>query len=169
MTQKELTEKYDELYNYMATSKNPSYMMSFGAVMNEMMDWMIQNKPEMAQEWIEKLCSIKWKNYLTQKEAEKIVANMSPKAPWSREVWRSAMDSFGLPVEEKWSYNSCALWVTMNMIYSDSSNTIAKIIGKPINEIPTEQMVKAVHSLAMDKLEDADGVFNIRSYFNLYL
>ena len=57
-------------------------------------------------------------------------------------------------------YNSCALWVTMNMIMSDSSETLKKYVAE-------EDMFKAVHDLAVDKLKDKDGVFNIRSYFGV--
>ena len=167
MNQQEMRTKYTKLYNYMSESKNPAYMKLFGSVMNEMMDQAIATKPEMAQDWIDKLCSIKWDNYLTPKEAEKIVAGMNPKAPWSREVWRNAMESFGLDVEEEPYYNSCALWVAMNMIYTDSSKTIAMIMGKNMNDVSAEEMVRAIHALAIDKLKDEDGVFNIRTYFGL--
>ena len=167
MNQEQMKEKFDSLYNYMASSTNVAYMHTFGNVHKEMMAWMIQNKPDLAQEWIEKLCSIKWRNYVTQKEAEKIVSEMNPKAPWSRDAWKQTMESLDLALEEEPYYNSCALWVVMNMIYSDSSKSIASIIGKTLQEIPTEQMVNAVHSLALDKLKDADSRFNIRKYFNL--
>lgn len=167
MTNEEMKQKFDELYNYMATSNNVTYMRVFGNVHKEMMDWFIANKPELAQEWIEKLCSIKWNNYLTAKEAEKIVASMNPKAPWSRDAWKQAMDSLGFVVEEEPYYNSCALWVVMNMVYSDSANSIASIIGVPLAEVSEEQMIKAVQALSVDKLCDADGRFNVRSYFGL--
>lgn len=166
MNQKEMKEKFAKLYNYMATSNNTEYMKAFGNTMTEMMDWMIANKPEEAEEWIEKLCSIKWDNYLTQREAEKIVASMVPKAPWSMLVWRQAMNNLGIATEEEPFYNSCALWVTMNMLYSDHAETMAnKIWGKPLAEIPTETLVKTIHALALDKLKDKDGVFEIRKYF----
>lgn len=151
----------------MSKSGNPTYMKLFGSVMNEMMEWMIANKPDAAQEWMDKLCAIKWDNYLTQKEAEKIVAGMMPKAPWSREVWKNAMDSLGIETEEEPYYNSCALWVAMNMVYTDSSKTIAMIMGKNVNEVSSEQMVRAVYALALDKLKDEDENFNIRAYFKL--
>ena len=81
----------------MAMSHDVENMRTFGNVHKEMMEWMIQNKPDLAQEWIGKLESIKWCNYLTPKEAEKIVSEMVPKAPWSREAWKNAMQSLGLP------------------------------------------------------------------------
>ena len=114
----------------MADSGKKENMVAFGSVMNEMMDWFIANKPEMAQEWLERLDAIMWKNYLTPKEAQMIVSEMNPQAPWSREQWKSAMVQKGYPMEKEPCYNSCALWVTMDMIMSDSSETITKYIGQ---------------------------------------
>ena len=162
-----MKEQFHELYNIMAGSQNVAFMRTFGNVHKEMMNWFIANKPEAAEEFLCKLESIKWHNYLTQKEAEKIVAAMNPKAPWTRDAWKTALDGQGIILEEEPYYNSCALWTTMNMVYSDSAPTIAAIIGKPLPDIPAEQMVKAVHALALDKLKDADHQFNIRSYFGL--
>ena len=167
MTQEELRNKFDDLYKMMASSTNVEFMRTFGNVHKEMMDWMIQNKPDLAAEWVEKLCSIKWRNYLTQKEAEKIVTSMKPEAPWKRDAWKQAMESMEIMTEEEPYYNSCALWAVMNMVYSDSSKSIAAIIGTPLNEIPAEQIVDAVHSLALDKLKDQDQRFNVRKYFGL--
>ena len=110
----------------MANSGKVGNMHVFGQVHKEMMEWMIQNKPDLAQEWLDKLASIKWKNYVTQKEAETIVSSMIPKAPWPREQWKIEMTRNGFIMEEEPCYNSCALWVVMNMIMSDSSNTINK-------------------------------------------
>lgn len=167
MTQAEMKEKYAMIYEYMATSGKPEYMKTFGHAMSEMMEWFISNKPELAQEWLEKLCSIKWNNYLTQKEAEAIVAKMNPKAPWPRDVWKNVMDGMGIVTEEEPYYNSCALWAVMNMVYSDSSQTIARLMEAPLAEIPQQQLVRAVHAFALDKLIDADGVFSVRKYFGL--
>lgn len=167
MTADEMKKKFTELYQFMASSENVAFMRVFGNVHKEMMDWFIANKPEIAEEWICKLESIKWHNYLTTKEAEKIVAAMKPTAPWAREVWKSALDKMGIVTQEEPYYNSCALWVTMNMIYSDSAQSIADIMGKPLADVSAEQMVKAVHALALDKLKDVDHHFNIRSYFGL--
>lgn len=164
MTQDEMRRKFDDLYNLMASGSEVEHMRVFGKVEREMMDWMIHNKPEMAQEWIEKLCSIRWRNYLTTKEAEKVVSLMVPKAPWSREAWRQAMASAGLAVEEEPDYNACALWAVMSMIYSDSSETISKLLGVGADDA---QALAAIHMLALDKLKDQDGRFDVRRYFAL--
>lgn len=166
MTSSEMKERYDMLYNYMANSRDPKNMKTFGGVMTEMMDAMIAKMPGDAEEMIDKLEAIKWRQYLTPKEAEKIVANMDPKGPWSREVWKQAMESFGLPLEEPPYYNRCALWTEMNKMYSDFGEEIAALLGKPLS--PNDKdIISATYKMALKTLKDKDGVYNIRHYFGL--
>lgn len=160
MNQEEMKQEFNALYNQMANSGDINQMHTFGVVHKEMMEWMIQNKPDLAQQWIDKLESIRWKNYLTPKEAEVIVSKMEPKAPWSRDVWRQAMEQAGLELEKEPYYNRCALWVTMNMIMSDSSQTLAKYVDNG-------NLLTLVYELAVDKLTDKDHMFNIRKYFGV--
>lgn len=160
MNAQELRERYWSLYEYMANSKNPDNMKAFGRVMTSMVEEMIQSSPSKAEEYISRLESVKWKNYLTMNEADKIVNAMEPKAPWSREQWRQAMEQHGYALEEWPCYNRCALWVTMNMIMSDSSDAIAEFIDD-------ENMFEFVYKLAVSKLKDADGRFVIRQYFDV--
>ena len=70
-----MKDRYTGLYDNMAQSQDPKNMKAFGCVMTEMMDYLIQNKPDVAEEMIDKLEAIKWRQYLTPKEAEKIVAD----------------------------------------------------------------------------------------------
>jgi len=159
--QEELRKQFNALYETMANSKDVADMQTFGNVLQEMMAWMIANKPDYAQEWIEKLDSVKWENYLTRREAEKILSEMQPKAPWTnKEAWKQALEQRGYVTQEEPHYNPCALWVTMNMIMSDSSETLRKYIDE-------DAIFKLVHDLAVDKLKDQDGVFDIRNYFNI--
>ena len=166
MTQEEMRKEFYELYDMMAMSHDVRNMETFGNVHKEMMEWMIQNKPELAQEWIEKLDSIKWRNYLTQKEAQKIVDGMVPKAPWSKDVWKNAMNQFGLPMEEEPYYNCYSLWVEMNKMYSDFGEEIASLLGKPLS--PTDnEIISACYKMALKTLKDRDEVYSIRKYFNV--
>lgn len=159
-----MKQEFLELYDMMANQHDVKYMRVFGNVHKEMMDWFIANKPELAQEWLDKLEAIKWHQYLTPKEAEKIVAGMDPAGPWSRDTWKKAMESFGLPMEDAPYYNSCALWVEMNKIYSDFGAEIAALIGKPLS--PTDKdIISACYRLALKNLRDKDGVYDIRKYF----
>lgn len=163
----ELIEKFEALYDMMATSNNPKYMQVFGGAMKEMFKWFADNRPETAQDFLDTLCAIKWNNYLTKKEADRIISKMEPAAMWSREQWKREMEKLGIVTEEAPYYNMCALYVEMNAIYSDSGKTIAELLGTTLDEITNEDMLKAVHRLALDKLKDIDGVFNIRTYFGL--
>lgn len=160
MSTQEMKDKYYELYEYMAQSREPKNMKAFGRVMSEMMEWFIVNKPSEAEAWLEKLESIKWKNYLTSSEADKIVAAMEPKAQWTRDQWRTAMEQRDYELDEWPCYNRCALYVTMQMIMSDSSATLKKYVGN-------SDMFDVVHALALDKLHDKDGKFNVRVYFGV--
>ena len=164
MTQEELKKKFDSLYSYMAASNETKYMMLFGSVMEEMEDWFIANKPEMAEAWIEKLCAIKWEQYLTKQEATNIVMAMQPKAPWTWEVWFDAMNKFGLEKEREYVFNKYALWVVMSQVYTDFGQTLAKALGTPLNEIPADKLLPIIHEMALDLLLDKDGVYNVRTY-----
>lgn len=159
-----MKDRYTGLYDYMAQSQDPKNMKAFGCVMTEMMDWLMANKPEVAEEMIDKLEAIKWHQYLTPKEAEKILANMDPKAPWPRDQWKSVMEGFGLPLEEAPFYNRAALLVEMNKIYSDYGDEIAALLGKPLQ--PTDKdIISACYKMALKNLKDKDGIYDIRKYF----
>lgn len=163
-----MRQEFHALYNLMAGQQNVAFMHVFGQVHKEMFDWFVTNKPDLAQEWLDKLESIRWHQYLSPKEAETIVAKMSPSAPWKYDVWKKAMADLGLPTEEQPYYNSCALWTEMNKQYSDHAQSLAdKVWKKPLSTIPAEDIVPAIHALAIDVLKDKDGVYNIRSYFGL--
>ena len=166
MNSTELKDRYTGLYDYMANSRDPKNMKAFGHVMNEMMDVMLAKMPDVAEEMIDQLEAIKWHQYLTPKEAEKIVAGMDPAGPWKRDVWKNTMESFGLPLEDTPYYNRCALWVEMNKMYSDFGDEIAALIGKPLT--PTDKdIIAACYKMALKTLRDKDGVYDIRTYFGL--
>ena len=44
---------------------------------------------------------------------------------------------------------------------------LIKIMKNSTEEVSKEDLFKAIYLLSLDKLRDEDGVFNIRSYFNL--
>ena len=155
-----MRKEYYALYNLMANSNNVAYMHVFGQVQKEVMEWAIENKPELAQDWLNKLESIKWRNYLTPSESQKIVDNMEPQAPWTKDEWRDAMEQQGYSLDDEPYYNPCALYVTMCMIMSDSGKTIKKYVDE-------ENIFSFVHELAVDKLKDEDEVFSIRRYFSV--
>jgi len=163
-TAEEMKQEFAGLYDMMANQRDVKFMRVFGGVHKEMFDWFVANKPELAQEWLDKLEAIKWHQYLTPKEAEKIVAGMEPAGPWKRDAWKSTMESMGLPLEEAPFYNKCALWTEMNKIYSDFGPEIASLLGKPLS--PTDKdIITACYKMALKNLRDKDGIYDIRKYF----
>lgn len=155
-----MTKRFYSLYNTMANSNEVAFMRVFGNVHKQMFEWFVQNKPDMASDWLDVLESIKWKQYLSTKEAGRIVGDMEPVAPWSREQWKSAMEKHEFDIEKEPCYNKCSLWTVMNMIMSDSGATISKYVE------PDKQF-EFVYKMAVDKLTDKDNVFNVREYFHL--
>ena len=167
MEQNDIMTVFDRLYNKMATSKEPRYMRVFGRVMKHMMKDVADWRPDVAQEYLDELEAINWYNYLSKKEATQIVSGMKPEGGWGISEWESCMMSQDICLEEAPYYNKWALYTVMNMIYSDSVKTIAKIREKPLLEIPGEEILSAVYLLALDKLKDKDEVFSVREYFKV--
>lgn len=166
MTQEELKEKYEQLYEQMSVSNEPKQMKLFGSVMNDMMSWAIKNQPQAAESWIDKLCAIKWEQFLTKAEATKIVAKMQPEAPWDFDTWSKAMAQLGLEAERKSVFNQYALWAWMNAKYSDEGEVYAKLVfGQPLEDVPADKIVPLIHALAVSNLCDEDHRFDIRAYF----
>ncbi len=163
---KEIKQQFESLYNTMANSNEPKYMHIFGETMKAMMDDMIALKPELAQEYMDKLRAIEWDNYLTKKEAMNIVGGMDPAPMWDASAWQQAMVDLDLPMKEAPYYNDYALFVAMNQVISDHGKTIAHIKGlESVKEIDPIELVKYAYKLAIDLLKDKDGVYDIREYF----
>lgn len=164
MTKQEMTDKFGKLYGMMSTSGDVKQMRTFGNVHKQMMAWMIENKPEMAEEYIEELCAIRWRQYLTRSEATMVVRSMEPAAPWDYDTWYRAMEALHLEWEREGVFNRYALWVAMNQVYTDFGESIAKMIGKPLTEIPADVLVPVVHDMAISLLTDRDKKYCIREY-----
>ena len=162
----DMMSRFERLYDQMSASGEVKNMRLFGSVMKEMFAWFAAYKAEAAENWLEKLESMKWKNYLTRHEAEEVVSKMTPKCPWRYDVWQNAMTSYGMVTEEMPYYNSYALWAVMCMIYSDSASSIKSIMKMGgVESMQDKELLVAIHMLAVDKLKDADGVFDVRKYF----
>lgn len=161
----EMIKKFDSLYAKMAESSDINDMHLFGKVMREAMVLVSERMPDKAEEFLEELCAINWHNYLTRKEAEKIISSMEPAPKWSMEQIKRVLDSKGLQKEEMPYYNECALVTTIAMIASDSMSTLDKFaFGGGADD---DQLMDVIYHLALDKLKDKDKVFNIRKYFDV--
>lgn len=166
METKDIMSKFDELYQKMATSGEQKYMNVFGDTMKRMMSDMVELKPELAKEYLDRLCSINWDNYLTKKEAINIVSLMNPKAAWNMQDWVDSMENAGLHMEEAPYYNDYALYVVMNQVVSDHGETFACMLDKKsLNDIEPKELTKTAYKFAIDLLKDEDKAYNIREYF----
>lgn len=129
---------------------------------------MSQMDPAAVKEVLEVLEAMNWRNYLTEREAKAIIAKMQPKPAWPTfETWKNLMDDADYEYSEKGLYNPYALFVVMNMVYSDSVNSICLVAGKALKDIPEDEMFGYIYLFALDKLKDEDGMFSVRHYFHL--
>lgn len=166
-----MIERYDELYGVMKSSRDVEKMKIFGEAEKEMFRQMSASNPSMAEMWLAKLEAVCWDNYLTEKEARNIgrhIVNQdgTKEFHWPYDVFTKAVTQLGGTVEEKPYYNSYALWVTANMIYSDHAKSVAEDMGyKSPLEVPNERMALSMYKKAVEKLKDPDKGFHIRKYF----
>ena len=170
-TREEMIERYEELYNKMKSSKDVKNMKVFGQAEHYVFKEVARVHPELAENWLSHLEAVCWDNYLSQNEA----ANISKRTinqdgtkgfHWNHDVFTAAVKKLGGIVEEKPYYNSYALCVTANTIYSDHANSIALDMGyKTPSEVPNEEMALSCYRKALEKLKDVDGGFRIRKYF----
>lgn len=162
---KELVEKYDELYEDMASGKDPSKMIAFGEAEKWMFHQMAEKHPEIAERWLTKLESARWHNYLSKSEAEYITSNLinqdNTRGPhWSYDTFKGAVESLSGKMAVEPNYNCWALWATANMLYSDHHRSTSEFV-------PREQEPKFFYAMAVEKLKDVDRPKFIREYFDL--
>ena len=161
----EMITRYMEMYNDMATSKMPEKMHVFGEAEKWAFEQMVSLAPHKAQMWLNKLEPICWHNYLSREEADEIVGHLvnqdgSAGGNWGYDTFINAVKGLGGMIEEKPYYNTYALWVTANMLYSDHHESAREFV-------PKEQMPKYFYKMAVEQLKDIDKPRFIREYFDL--
>ena len=154
-----MKKKFCSMYWDIINSQDESKMKVLGHVMKQAMFKIIESSPSLAKEYLDELEAVNWINYLTAKEAQDILANMDPKPSWSFAKWKDEMGQHEFAVEVEEKYNEYALYITMCMILSDSSNTLLTLVPDQ------KKLFELIYHLALDKLNDKDGKFNIRKYF----
>ena len=169
----EILERYEELYEDIATSGNKDKMMAFGDAERWAFKKMNEISPKDAQCWLDKLEAMHWKNYLSKHEAEEITSKLINQngrigAHWGYETFKNAVESLGGKIAEKPFYNCYALWATANMIYSDHAQSVAEDMGATSPEaVPNEKMALSMYRKAVEQLKDVDRPKFIREYFDL--
>jgi hypothetical protein len=161
----DIIRKYDELYDEMASSKDPNRMMAFGDSEKWVFHMLAEKHPELAEKWLTKLEAGKWHNYLSKSEAEEIVSKLinqdgSHGAHWDYETFKAAVESLGGKMTDEPFYNCWALWVTANMRYSDNAKSAAEFV-------PKEMMPKYFYNVAVENLKAVDRPRFVRDYFKL--
>lgn len=161
----EIIKKYDELYDEMASSKDPRRMMAFGHAEKWIFGILAEAHPELAEKWVSKLESYNWNNYLSKKEAEDITSKLinqdgSHGAHWDYDIFKEAVESFGGKMHDAPFYNCWALWTTVNMLFSDHHTSASEYV-------PEEMMAKYFYHMALEKLKDADRPKFIRDHFKV--
>ena len=171
MKKEEMIERYDELYDKMKNSKDPKNMKIFGKAEKYMFRELAGVHPDMAERWLSHIEAVCWHNFLSQEEAMNIGKRITNQDGtkgfhWNHDVFTSAVKSLGVVVENKPYYNSYALCVVANMIYSDHAKSIAEDMGyKTAAEVPNERMALSCYKKAVEYLEDVDEGFKVRDYF----
>lgn len=160
-----IKEEFCSLYREIVESGDEQKMQMLGTVVKKMMKNYIDTNPTKAREYIDMLMATRWKNYLTQKEANDIVQLMVPKARWTYNEWVNTIANKNLEKSYEPVYNEYALYVAMCMVCSDHGKTLEKIAsGVNIGAI---DMFNTCYDLARDLLMDEDGAFCIRKYFDV--
>ena len=158
-------KRYDELYEDMATAKDPKKMMIFGEAEKWVFHSIAEKHPELAEKWLARLEAGKWHNYLSKSEAEHIASKLlnqdGLRGPhWDYETFKAAVESLGGKMTDEPYYNGWALWITANMLYSDHHKSTSEFV-------PKDQEPRFFYTMAVEKLKDADHPKFIREYFDL--
>lgn len=161
----DVIKKYDELYDEMASSKDPRRMMAFGNAEKWIFSILAEAHPELAEKWVSRLESYNWNNYLSKKEAEEITARLvnqdgSHGAHWNYETFKEAVESLGGKMSDEPFYNCWALWVTANMHFSDHHDSASDFV-------PDDLMPRYFYNMAVESLKDVDRPKFVRDYFKV--
>ena len=176
MTSNELKTKFAEYMAIAVESKDSTKMRVLGDSYTLLFNEMADAQPTMVMAAFNLLATIEYNNYVTAEEATKIAASFvnddkaitgntepSKGAHWSMEVLKNFLLQKGLYLEEKPFYNWPALWLTINMEYSDYANVMSESLGTKENE----RLAMIMYKMANSKLKDADRPNFIRKYYGL--
>jgi hypothetical protein len=142
-------------------------MERLGAMVKRVMGWMFKYEPQVAAQALALLddnTATDYSNRLTEQEAKDIVAQMVPQPAWTMQGLTASLQSMGLPGDVPPHFNLWALLTTMLMIQSDEGESLKEAIHANDRD---ERLLRLVYKLAVNRLEDQDGKFNIRKYFGL--
>lgn len=170
MTKEERYQQFLDRYEGIIRGGITGEMEQLGDMVKRVMRWLINYEPEIATAALSILDGEQdqeCRNYLSAREADEIVSEMVPQPQWSLRHILDMLRSAGYATEEPPYFNNYALAATMCMILSDSGETLKNELGSDIRPAKADEILRLVYKLAIDKLKDKDGKFNIRKYFDL--
>lgn len=171
MTKEQMINEYEMYKSKIIKSKDVKHMEILSDVCEYLFEQASIKMPDVAESALAHLAATEWDNYLSDKEAMNIGKRLTNQDGtkgfhWNHDVFTKAVESLGGKVEDKPYYNSYALCVTANMVYSDHAYSIAADMGyKDAKEVPNEKMALSCYRKAVEKLKDIDGGFRARKYF----
>lgn len=171
MTKEQMMQEYDMYKSKIIKSKDVKHMEILSDVCEYLFEQASIKMPDVAESALSHLSATEWNNYLSEHEAKNIgmrIVNQDGTKGfhWNHDVFTKAVESLNGIVEEKPYYNSYALCVTANMVYSDHALSIAEDMGfKTPAEVPNEKMAFSCYKKAVENLKDVDGGFSVRKYF----
>lgn len=167
MDKQQMQQQFLARYDSIIQSGDTRQMERLGAMVKRVMGWMFKYEPQVAAQALALLddnTATDYANRLTEQEAKNIVAQMKPQPTWTMEGLTASLQSMGLPGDVPPHFNLYALLTTMLMIQSDEGESLKEAIHANDRD---ERLLRLVYKLAVNRLEDQDGKFNIRKYFGL--
>jgi hypothetical protein len=167
MDKQQMEQQFLARYDSIINSGDTRQMEQLGVMVKRVMGWMIKYEPQVAAQALALLdedTSTDYVNWLTEQEAEDIVSHMKPQPTWTTQGLTSSLQSMGLSTDCPPHFNHYALLTTMLMIQSDEGQSLKEAIHANDRD---ERLLRLVYKLAVNRLEDEDGKFRIRSYFKL--
>ena len=167
MDKQQMEQQFLARYDSIIQSGDTRQMERLGAMVKRVMGWMFKYEPQVAAQALALLdedTTTDYANRLTEQEARNIVAQMVPQPAWTMQGLTASLQSMGLPGDVPPHFNLYALLTTMLMIQSDEGESLKDAIHANDRD---ERLLRLVYKLAVNRLEDQDGKFNIRKYFGL--
>ena len=176
MNTQEMKNAFQQYMDMAVEAKEPAKMQILADSYTRLFNKVAEAHPELAEAALTLLAPIEFHNFVTPEEATKVAegfinadkmlsgaSEYSHGPHWSMDILKSFLAARNLPVEEKPYYNWPALWLTVNMIYSDFADSFADLLGSKDNE----RIATASYKFALRKLKDPDRPAFIREYFGL--
>lgn len=176
MTNQELKDRFMYYMREAVESKDPSKMKVLADSFTRLFNKVVDAHPDLASATLDILSAIEYHNYITSEEAVKIATSFinddksitgasepSHGPHWKMDEMKAFLSARNIPTEDKPFYNWPALWLTVNMIYSDFAENIAEMTGSKENE----KLAVSAYKMALKKLKDLDRPHFIREYFEL--